>query len=93
MDEKELQEKLASGEYSISPRSGRLRKKIRKNTKKKPLYSHRKVNKLFVRVVWALLIVGFLASLFILIPEMSESNLKSKGYENTQSTQFKRPNQ
>lgn len=86
MEEKELQEKLASGEYSISPRSGRLRKRIKK-TKKKPLYSKKKVNKLLVRIVWILMILALIGSLFILIPEMGQTNYNNKNIDNSQ---FKR---
>lgn len=80
MDEKELAEKLASGEYSISPRSGRLRKKIRKEKtkKKRPLYSKRKVNKVFIKVVWALVILAFVASVVVLLPEITKTNTKNK---------------
>ena len=88
MDEKEIQEKLASGEYSLSPRSGRLRKRIKK-TKKKPLYSKKKFNKLFVKIVWILMILAFIASLFILIPEMGQTNYN----KNIDNTQFKRKSQ
>jgi hypothetical protein len=81
MDEKELAEKLASGEYSISPRSGRLRKRIKKVEKKKkkrPLYSKRKLDKLMIKIVWVLMIVAFLVSIIILLPEMSDPGIKNK---------------
>jgi hypothetical protein len=80
MDEKELEEKLASGEYSISPRSGRLRKRIRKEKKKKhrPFYTKRKLDKVMVKVVWAVLIIGFLVSIFILLPEVTDPTNKNK---------------
>jgi len=80
MDDKELAEKLASGDYSISPRSGRLRKRIRKEKKKKKrsLYSKRKLDKLMVKAVWIIMIIAFLVSIFILLPEMSDPGLKNK---------------
>ncbi len=87
MDDKDLQEKLASGEYSLSPRSGRLRKrfKIRKK-KKQPLYSKAKAKKILVKVLWIFLIIGFIATMFILVPEMSDMNYKSKSKDNGSST-------
>jgi preprotein translocase subunit SecG len=90
MDEKELQEKLASGEYSISPRSGRLRKKFRTKKKKSP-FSKRKIKKSVARVLWILMILAFLVSLFILIPEMNQENTKNKWYDNTNQGGYKRP--
>lgn len=89
MDEKELQEKLASGDYSISPRSGRLRKKTKKKKKKSP-FSKRKIKKGVSRVLWILMIIAFLASLFILVPEMNQDNSKNKWYDSNQG--FKKPN-
>jgi hypothetical protein len=86
MDEKELAEKLASGEYSISPRSGRLRKRIRSEKKKKKsaFYSKKKFDKLLVRIVWILVLIAFLACVFILLPEITETNQKKKnGYQQT----------
>ncbi|MFM2136809.1 MAG: hypothetical protein RL021_2209 [Bacteroidota bacterium] len=80
MDEKELAEKLASGEYSISPRSGRLRKRIRKEKKKKkrPLYSKKKLDKLMIKVVWVLMIIALIASIAILFPELNNQSVKNK---------------
>ncbi|MFM8431878.1 MAG: hypothetical protein ACKOA1_03685 [Bacteroidota bacterium] len=89
MEEKELQEKLASGDYSISPRSGRLRKKIR-TKKKKSSFSTRKLKKGVSRALWILMILGFLISLFILIPELNQDNSKNKGYDNS-GQGFKKP--
>jgi hypothetical protein len=53
-------------EYSISPNSGRLRKRIRK---KKP-FSKRKMKKYFQYFLWILLIGAFLYSLIVIIPEL-----------------------
>lgn len=80
MDEKELAEKLASGEYTISPRSGRLRKRIRteKKKKKRPLYSKRKLDKFMIKVVWILMIIALVASVVILFPELNDRSLKNK---------------
>ncbi|REJ81359.1 MAG: hypothetical protein DWQ44_09920 [Bacteroidetes bacterium] len=68
MDQETL-DKLATGEYSISPRSGRLRKRIRKK-KKKSFFSKRKVKKVLNTALWIVLIVAFLTSLIIVFPEL-----------------------
>src|SRR6187399_40085 len=67
-----LEQLLREG-YTVSPNSGRLRKKI--STRKKPgFFSKRKVKKFTRFALWALLILAFLVSLVIIIPEMSEQN-------------------
>jgi preprotein translocase subunit SecG len=78
MDEKELQEKLASGEYSISPRSGRLRKRIRTKNKKSSL-SKRKIKKNMTRLMWVLMILAFLFSLAVLLPQLNQSGQRPAG--------------
>ena len=84
MEDDKLAEKLASGEYSISPRSGRLRKRIRleenkkKKKKKSPVYSKRKANKFLVKLVWILMIIAFIISVAILLPEITQTNSKNK---------------
>lgn len=88
MDEKSLQEKLASGEYSISPRSGRLRKKIRVR-KKQSKFSKRKVKRYFYQGLWILLVIAFVLSLAILIPEMGVDGPKSEMEKKSQ--QFRKP--
>ena len=66
-------ERLLREGYTISPNSGRLRKKI--STKKKSsFFSTRKVKKYTRFALWALLILAFLASLVIILPEMSVQN-------------------
>jgi preprotein translocase subunit SecG len=87
MDEKELQEKLASGEYSISPRSGRLRKRIRVK-KKESAFSKNKVKKNLSRIMWVLMIIGFLFCLAVLLPMMNQSgpvNQASSGQNYTKT--------
>lgn len=78
MDQDTL-DKLASGEYSISPRSGRLRKRIRVKEKKK-FFQRTRVRNLINTFLWLILIGAFLISLIYVIPELnivSEKNKKS----------------
>jgi hypothetical protein len=70
LSDEELKRKLASGEYSISPRSGRLRRRIRVKGKK-PLYSKRKMKKMTRKLLWILLLVGFILTLIIIAPEIN----------------------
>jgi hypothetical protein len=87
MDERTLQEKLASGEYSISPRSGRLRKRMRIK-KKNPLVSKRRMKKYGQTALWVLLILAFIASLIIVFPELNiESTNKKANQEKFQKSQ------
>ena len=74
--DEELKRKLASGEYSISPRSGRLRKRIRVKEKKPPL-SKRKLKKLTRKILWILLVVGFIIALIIVGPELNVNPKKT----------------
>jgi hypothetical protein len=78
MDQDTL-DKLASGEYSISPRSGRLRKRIRVKEKKK-LVQRTAFKSAISTVLWVLLIGAFLISLIYVIPELnivSDKKVKS----------------
>jgi hypothetical protein len=64
-------------EYSVSPNSGRIRKRV----KKKRLFSRRKMKKYFEYFLWILLIGAFLYSLIIIIPELgivSDKNPRAK---------------
>jgi len=55
-------------EYSISPESGRLRKRIRR--RKKRLFSRRKL-KLYVEYfLWIVVLAAFVYSLIVVIPEL-----------------------
>jgi hypothetical protein len=67
-----LEQLLREG-YTISPNSGRLRKRI-SSSKKTSFYSKRKVKKYMRFVLWALLIIAFIASLVIILPEMTVQN-------------------
>ena len=70
LTDEELKRKLASGEYSISPRSGRLRKRIRVKKKKSPI-SKRRLRKITRKILWILLIAGFIITLIIVAPEIN----------------------
>jgi hypothetical protein len=71
-----LEELLREG-YTVSPNSGRLRKKI--STRKKPSFiSKRKTKKYSRMALWALLIIAFIISLAIILPEMSIQNPNQK---------------
>ena len=76
MDQDTL-DKLASGEYSISPNSGRLRKRIRS---KKPKFFFKRINvKNFINsALWVILISAFLISLIIIFPELNLVSDKKK---------------
>ncbi len=66
-------ERLLREGYTISPNSGRLRKKI--STKKKSKFFSTHKTKKYTRVaLWTLLILAFLASLVIILPEMAVQN-------------------
>jgi hypothetical protein len=78
MDQDTL-DKLASGEYSISPRSGRLRKRIRVKEKKR-FFQRTAVKSAMSTILWILLIGGFIISLVYVIPELnivSDKKVKS----------------
>ncbi len=68
MDQDTL-DKIASGEYSISSRTGRLRRKIKKK-KRKPFFERSGVKKRITTMVWILLVIGFLVSVLLVIPEI-----------------------
>jgi hypothetical protein len=76
MDQETL-DKLASGEYSISPNSGRLRKRIRRKRHKK--FFKRSGFKRFVNsALWVILISAFLISLILVFPELNLVSDKKK---------------
>ena len=77
MDQDTL-DKLASGEYSISPRSGRLRKRIRIK-KKKDFFHKSRIKGIISKTLWVILIVGFIISLAYVIPELNIVSTKNPG--------------
>ena len=67
-----LEQLLREG-YTISPNSGRLRKRI-SSKKKHSFISKRKAKKYTRFAMWALLIIAFLLSLVIILPEITVQN-------------------
>ena len=79
-------ERLLREGYTISPNSGRLRKKISKK-KKSSLFSKRKTKKYTRIALWTLLIIAFLISLVIIVPEMAiqnNPNIQKNGFQKNQ---------
>lgn len=76
MDQDTL-DKLASGEYEISPRSGRLRKRV-KVKKKKPFFKRSRVKKAMQTMVWVILVLAFLVSVVLVVPELNLGSDKKK---------------
>lgn len=76
MDQDTL-DKLASGEYSISPNSGRLRKRVRRKKEKK-FFSSANVKRFLNSALWVILIASFLISLILVFPELNLVSDKKK---------------
>ena len=76
MDQDTL-DKLASGEYSISPNSGRLRKRVRRK-KEKSFFSKSNIKKFINSALWVILIASFLISLILVFPELNLVSDKKK---------------
>jgi hypothetical protein len=77
MDQDTL-DKLASGEYSISPRSGRLRRKVRIRKREDKFFKKRRVKRFLNTAVWVVLIGGFILSIIYIIPELNITSDKKK---------------
>lgn len=67
-----LEQLLREG-YSISPNSGRLRKRF-STRQKSGFFSKHKTKKYARIVLWAILIAAFLVSLVIILPELAVQN-------------------
>lgn len=81
MDQDTL-DKLASGEYSISPRSGRLRRRIRVK-EKKSVFKRTALRRTLSTITWVILILAFIVSLIYVIPELNiVSDKKQKSTKN-----------
>ena len=76
MDQDTL-DKLASGEYSISPNSGRLRKRVRRK-KEKSFFSKSNIKNIINSALWVILIASFLISLILVFPELNLVSDKKK---------------
>jgi hypothetical protein len=77
-------ERLLREGYTISPNSGRLRKKI-SGKKRSSLFSKRSAKKYTRFAIWALLIIAFLISLVIILPEMTVQNNPRNDYQKNQN--------
>jgi hypothetical protein len=71
-----LEELLKKG-YSVSPESGRIRKRLKKK-KKKEAFSKRKLNKTVQKIGWIILLILFIVSVVMMIPYMGENRDKNK---------------
>ena len=76
MDQDTL-DKLASGEYSISPNSGRLRKRIRRRKKEK-FFKRAGVKNFINTLLWVVLISVFVICLVLVFPELNLVSDKKK---------------
>ena len=83
MDQDTL-DKLASGEYSISPNSGRLRKRIRRKKEKK-FFDKSNVKNFINSALWTILIAAFVISLILVFPELNLVSDKKKVNDKSQS--------
>jgi hypothetical protein len=69
-----IQEKNEIVEYSISPNSGRIKKKIRYRKKRSP-FSKKRAKKYFETGLLLLLLIAFIASIYLLLrPEGEQRN-------------------
>jgi hypothetical protein len=68
---REVLEELLKKGYSVSPESGRIRKRIKKK-KKKDGFTKRKLNKAVQKIGWIALAILFLFSLLLLFPHMGD---------------------
>jgi hypothetical protein len=82
MDQDTL-DKLASGEYSISPRSGRLRRKIRVRKRDDKFFKKRRMKKMINTFIWLAIILGFVVSVIYVVPELGLTSTKKKTYDKT----------
>jgi len=71
-------DKLASGEYSISPRSGRLRRRVRVRKRNDKFFKKRRIKQLLNTMIWVVLLGGFILSLLYIIPELHITSDKKK---------------
>lgn len=61
-------------EYSISPETGRLRKRVRKRRKR--FFSKRKMKMYVEYFLWIVILAAFVYSLIVVIPELGITNIK-----------------
>ena len=76
-----LEELIRRG-YSVSPQSGRLRKRVRKEKEKKK-FSKKKLNKIARKAGWIFLLLLFLLSIVMIIPNLVSKKDDSRGSQKT----------
>jgi hypothetical protein len=84
IEPEKLAELLKKG-YSVSPRSGRIRERFRKKEKKKEKFNNKKLNKTVQKVGWVILLLLFLASILLIVPNIGnkyDSNAKKTNRRN-----------
>ncbi len=74
--------RLSTEEYSISPNSGRLRKRVRRR-RKKSMFSKTRIKRTMEYVLWILILAAFLYSLIVVIPELGIVSDKKMKKEKT----------
>ena len=82
MDQDTL-DKLASGEYSISPRSGRLRRRVRIRKREDKFFKKRRVKRWLNTLIWIIILGGFLYSIVSIVPYLNITSEKKGKYGNT----------
>lgn len=82
MDQDTL-DKLATGEYSISPRSGRLRRKVKVRKREDKFFKKRRLKKIFNTFIWVVIIGGFILSIIYVVPELGLTSTKKKTNDKT----------
>ncbi|MEO0310910.1 MAG: hypothetical protein RIQ89_567 [Bacteroidota bacterium] len=63
------QEQLIKEGYTVSPNSGRLRRKVKLKKQSTP-FSKRKMDKLTKKALWVFLILAFIFSVVVILPEL-----------------------
>lgn len=76
MDQDTL-DKIASGEYSISPRTGRLRKRV-KVKQRKPFFQRASTKRKATTILWIVLLICFIVSVVLVLPELNFETGKKK---------------
>jgi len=66
--------------YSVSPHSGRLRKKIKKSKTKKP-FSKNKLNTWLQKIGWVFLLILFLISIIMIVPQLIKNPSEVKKFQ------------
>ena len=76
-----LEELIRKG-YSLSSQSGRLRKRVRERKEKKK-FSRKRLNKMARKAGWIFLLILFLLSLAMIIPQLVSKKNDLRGNQRT----------